>query len=218
MATRKIPRRDYCVDLFTDVVIGANRNNVSKEVIFSEEYTPDALMSLINKSGVSCQLDDGNDQCVVELQCGSFTKIPFEFNFSSPLQITISTSESDTSIQYVSLYLVYVNAIAVNMRQIKTTNWPEQGKNIAINFSMALNRAAGEEKIKGKEVEILAPDKRIIHVKKSTSNFIWRGDTLVMNLKVGEGKYKMRIRYKTAQGWVPWSKWRRITPKRKMSL
>ena len=88
---------------------------------------------------------------------------------------------------------------------------------IGINFSYAIEKAKGLEECLNKEVQIRTPEKQILIVTKSTSNFTWRGDVLMCRLPVAI-TYGVRLRYETNLGWGEWSSWQDFVCKRKMTL
>jgi len=208
--------QSYTTDIFSDIDV-SDEPTLTHELTYDEIYSPVTIIANFKDCNIRAIFDSDNLTDEIELLPQHKSLIPIEThsNIMSVI-LEISNAAEDAFIYEVAVELLYMGAVHINYRDLSFIQNPEQGFTVGINLKKALTLAAGYDKIRDKEVQILYPNGLKIPIRKSNDNFQWRGKVLYCKLPVGA--YKVRARYKTDNGWVNWSGWRNFRSKRKMTL
>ena len=120
------------------------------------------------------------------------------------LRIPIN-SPKNVQVNNWGISFIYMGAYPVRLSQNVLVKYPIADKTFGFNFDAFLIRAACWEAVKSKVVQIRQQDNHVTTITGSSENFKWKSNTLCCRLPVG--KYSVRIKYRTKNKKLPWSKW-----------
>lgn len=162
----------------------------------------------------------------IKLTSGSLSSIcdindPIKITFPFTVQLYTPNQEiqETVNISVFSLFLTNqelspILDIPVPMNELKVSYFPEQGFQVALDFTDILDVLGIElHNYPDKEVEFNPRNGEMFVVKGNSQNFRWRGNKLLCCLAL----VKHKIRFKLTKD-QPWSDWIEFQVKRKMTL